>query len=158
MTLEVNFFKTSMCSLASQISMQPANGRTFSKSTFCKLCNILRHPIDKCTCFVKKCHNCNNFGHEEASCCFEKITHKYKSSGNNGSGYRGKRWYLLQFYPHFSTFLTHVTLHALSFPCHSPMPLTHVHLACASKSRDLFSLTLHSHALSYLPTPLFGSL
>jgi hypothetical protein len=38
------------------------------------------------------------------------------------------------------------------------MPPTHVHLACASKSQDLFSLTLHSHALFYLPMPLFGSL
>jgi hypothetical protein len=27
---------------------------------------------------------------------------------------------MLQFYPHFSTFLTHVTLCALSFPCHLP--------------------------------------
>jgi len=33
-----------------------------------------------------------------------------------------------------------------------------MHPACASKSQDLFSLTLHSHALSYLLMPLFGSL
>jgi len=33
-----------------------------------------------------------------------------------------------------------------------------VHPACASKSQGLFSLTLHSCALSYLPMPLFGSL
>jgi hypothetical protein len=54
---------------------------------------------------------------------------------------------VLRFYPHFSTFLTHF-----------PMPLTHVHPACASKSQDLFSLTLHSCALSSLPTFSFGSL
>ena len=39
-----------------------------------------------------------------------------------------------------------------------PTPLIHVLLSCASKSRDLSSLTLHSHALSSLPMPLFGSL
>jgi len=38
-----------------------------------------------------------------------------------------------------------------------PTPPTPMHPACASKSRDLFSLTLHSRALSYLPMPLFGS-
>ena len=38
------------------------------------------------------------------------------------------------------------------------MPSTHVHPACAFKSRDLFSLTLHSRALSSLLTFLFGSL
>jgi hypothetical protein len=27
---------------------------------------------------------------------------------------------MLRFYPHFSTFLTHVTSHALSFPRHLP--------------------------------------
>jgi len=52
--------------------------------------------------------------------------------------------------PHFSTFSTHVT--SVSHTTH------HVHPACASKSWDLFSLTLHSHALSSLPTFLFGSL
>ena len=60
---------------------------------------------------------------------------------------------LLRFYPHFSTFLTHVTSHALSF--HATYP---VHPACASKSRDLFLLTSHSRALSYSLMPLFGSL
>jgi hypothetical protein len=39
-----------------------------------------------------------------------------------------------------------------------PTPPTHVHPACASKSWDLFSLTLHSHALSSLLTYSFGSL
>jgi len=60
---------------------------------------------------------------------------------------------MLRFYPHFSLFLLmwlHVPL--------VPTPPTHVHLACAFKSRDLFSLTLHSHALSSLPTCSFGSL
>jgi hypothetical protein len=60
---------------------------------------------------------------------------------------------ILRFYPHFSTFLTHVTSHALS--SHT----TYLRApSCASKSQDLFSPTLHSHALSYLPTHLFGSL
>jgi hypothetical protein len=39
-----------------------------------------------------------------------------------------------------------------------PTPPIHVHPTCASKSWDLFSPTSHSHALSYLPMPLFGSL
>jgi hypothetical protein len=39
-----------------------------------------------------------------------------------------------------------------------PTPPTHVHPACAFKSWNLFSLTSHSHALFYLPMPLFGSL
>ena len=39
-----------------------------------------------------------------------------------------------------------------------PMPPTHVVPSCASKSRDLSLLTLHSRALSYSPMPLFGSL
>jgi hypothetical protein len=38
---------------------------------------------------------------------------------------------------------------------HATYPM---HLACASKSWDLFSLTLHSCTLFYLPMPLFGSL
>ena len=58
---------------------------------------------------------------------------------------------VLRFYPHFSTFSTHVTARAFSFPRHP------VHPACASKSRDLSSLTLHSRALSFLPTFSFGS-
>jgi hypothetical protein len=33
---------------------------------------------------------------------------------------------MLRFYPHFSTFLTHVTSYALSFPCHLPMCTQHV--------------------------------
>ena len=33
---------------------------------------------------------------------------------------------LLRFYPHFSTFLTHVTSHALSFPRHLPTSTQHV--------------------------------
>ena len=60
---------------------------------------------------------------------------------------------MLQFYPHFSTFLTHVTSRALS--SHATYP---VHPACASKSRGLSSLILHSHALSSLPMFSFGSL
>jgi hypothetical protein len=51
--------------------------------------------------------------------------------------------------PHFSTFFTHMTSHALS--SHT------MHLSCASKSWDLSLLILHLHALFYLPMFLFGS-
>jgi len=90
---QVNFTKTTMHSLVSHISSQPSSGRTSSKnaSTFCKLCNILGHPTDKCTHFEKRCHNCNHFGHKEATCCFEKITWKRKTGGTNHPGRGGKR-------------------------------------------------------------------
>jgi len=42
-------------------------------------------------CFEKRCCNCNNFGHEEATCHFKKITCKHKSGGNNSSRHRGRR-------------------------------------------------------------------
>jgi hypothetical protein len=60
--------------------------------------------------------------------------------------------------PPFFTFLTYVIPHALVSHATYPCAPTHMHLACASKSRDLFSLTLHLCALSYSPMPLFGSL
>jgi hypothetical protein len=53
----------------------------------------------------------------------------------------------------FPLFFTHVTSRALS--SHATYP---VHPACASKSWDSSSLTLHSRALSSLPTFSFGSL
>ena len=53
-------------------------------------------------------------------------------------------------FPLFSLTWLHVPLVS-----HATYP---VHPACASKSRDLFLLTLHSRALSYSPMPLFGSL
>jgi len=52
---QVNQVKASMCSLMSR--MAPTSGKPFLKdhSTFCKLCNVVGHPTDECTCFVKKC-------------------------------------------------------------------------------------------------------
>jgi hypothetical protein len=93
MTPEVNYVKTSTRSLASHISSQLAGGRTFAKTTspICKLCNSPGHPTDECTRFEKKCHNCNNFGHEEATCYYEKINCKRKTRSGNHSGRGGKR-------------------------------------------------------------------
>jgi len=90
---QVNFVKMTTCSLASCILSQPAGGRTSAKppSPFCKLCSIMGHPTDECTRFAKKCRNCNNFGHEEATCHFEKITCKRKSGGNSSSGHGGRK-------------------------------------------------------------------
>ena len=51
---------------------------------------MLGYPIDKCTCFKKRCRNCNNWGHKEATCHFKKITHKCKKQSSIHSGYRGK--------------------------------------------------------------------
>jgi hypothetical protein len=90
---QVNFIKTSTRSLASRISSQPAGRRASAKqsSLFCKLCKGPGYPMDKCTRFEKHCQNCNHFGHEEATCHFEKITHKRKSGGNSSSGCGGRR-------------------------------------------------------------------
>jgi hypothetical protein len=70
-----------------------ANRRTSYKntSTFCKLCNILGHPTDKCTHLEKKCRNCNNWGHNKAACHFEKIICKCKTRSSNHPGCGGKR-------------------------------------------------------------------
>ena len=54
--------------------------------------------------------------------------------------------------PIFPLSSTHVTARAFSFPCHLPRAP-----ACASKSQGLSSLTLHSRALSFLPTFSSGS-
>jgi hypothetical protein len=80
-------------SLVSCISSQPAGRRASAKqsSLFCKLCKGPGHPTDKCTRFEKHCQNCNYFGHEEATCHFEKITCKRKSGGNSSSGCGGRR-------------------------------------------------------------------
>src|SRR6266851_2907309 len=87
---QVNQANTSTRSLMSRIT--PANGRTsFKASTFCKLCNITGHPTDECTRLEKRCRNCNNYGHEEAACRFEKIIRKRKTGGTNGVGRGGKK-------------------------------------------------------------------
>jgi hypothetical protein len=59
---------------------------------------------------------------------------------------------MLQFYPHFSISLAHMPSPSV------PMPPTHMLSSCAFRLQDSFSLMSHSHALSYLPMPLFGSL
>jgi hypothetical protein len=47
--------------------------------------------MNDCTHFKKKCTNCNQFGHEETTCRFEKMNKKYKSGKSFNSGHRGKR-------------------------------------------------------------------
>ena len=47
--------------------------------------------MNDCICFEKKCTNCNQFGHKETTCCFEKMDKKYKSRKSFNSGCEGKR-------------------------------------------------------------------
>ena len=61
---------------------------------------------------------------------------------------------MLRFYPHFSTFLTHMTSHALSFPCHLPrapsmcLQITGLILAYVA----LTCIILFAHALVWFLT------
>ena len=58
------------------------------------------------------------------------VTKLSQFASNPTEEHLGKALYIccyllvLRFYPHFSTFLTHVTPHALSFPCHLPRALS----------------------------------
>ena len=79
-TPQVNQTRAYKRPLLSRISQPPhANNNTSSPSAFCKLCRKPGHFTNDCTHFEKKCTNCNQFGHEETTCCFEKMNKKYKS-------------------------------------------------------------------------------